>query len=142
MLNYDKELITYTVDKIDKEKSKILEEEKFGGVSYKFIGRQDAIFDKRKKVDFEINEKGIIKSFSMNITDHSEKVIVPKVNEEEILSKLDKDFIVKDSFLVINTDGKLEYEVLGEYNKSMYTVVFDVETGKQKDFYNGVTEYD
>lgn len=142
MLNYDKELITYTVDKIDKEKSKILEEEKFGGVSYKFIGRQDAIFDKRKKVDFEINEKGIIKSFSMNITDHSEKVIVPKVNEEEILSKLDKDFIVRDSFLVINTDGKLEYEVLGEYNKSMYTVVFDVETGKQKDFYNGVTEYD
>lgn len=141
MVNYDKELISYTVDKIDKEKSEILEEEKFGGVSYKFIGRQDAIYDKRKQVDFEINEKGIIKSFSMSITHHSEKVIVPKVNEEEILSKFDKDFMVRDSFLVINTDGKIEFEVLGEYNKSMYTVVFDVETGKQKDFYNGIIEY-
>ncbi|WP_099192704.1 hypothetical protein [Tepidibacter mesophilus] len=141
MVDYDAELLSYTVDKIDKEKSKILEEEKFGGVSYKFIGMQGDIYDKRKEVDFEINEKGIIKSFNMSITDYSGKIIIPKINEEKILSKFDKDFIIKNSFLVINTDGKLEYKVLGEYNKSMYTVVFDAETGKQKDFYNEVIEY-
>lgn len=97
-------------------------------IEYTYIEKINDLYDETKKIKMDITGNGLVSYFE--IMDFNEqKMIMPTVTKEEILSKINPKATINDCNIKRNEKGKIEYVVDLTYKDTLYKAIFDGEDG-------------
>ncbi|MCT4617863.1 MAG: hypothetical protein N4A62_00485 [Marinisporobacter sp.] len=97
-------------------------------IEYMYIEKINDLYDETKKIKMDITGNGLVSYFEiMDFND--QKMIMPIVTKEEILSKINPKATINDCNIKRNEKGKIEYVVDLTYKDTLYKAIFDGEDG-------------
>ncbi len=109
-------------------------------IRYSYIIKNDNVYDEFERINIVIQPHGLINRFTIFYSSNKD-IPIPKVSENEILSKINNNAEILDIFLVRNIKENVEYELHLNYRNTLYAAVFDGENGSLKYFSKDLRKY-